>query len=180
MAKILEIAELGHPILRERATQVENLEDEEIQNFIDNLIATAIEANGVGIAAPQVYEPKRIFIIYSRPNVRYPNAPELGPVAIINPEVTSFSEEKEKDWEGCLSIPGIRGLVPRHKSIKVKYLTRDGKEVENEFSDFIARIFQHELDHLNGTVFLDRIESNKELVTEKEYQKLISGGLNDE
>lgn len=174
MGKILEIAELGHPILRERAAQVKNLDDKEIQNFIDNLISTAIEANGVGIAAPQVYESKRIFIISSRPNVRYPNAPEMEPTAIINPEILSFSEEKEKDWEGCLSIPGIRGLVPRHKSIKVKYLTRDGKEVEGEFFDFIARIFQHELDHLNGIVFLDRLQSNKDLVTEKEYYKLIS------
>lgn len=179
MGKILDIAELGNPVLRERASQVENLEDEEVQNFIDDLIATAIEANGVGIAAPQVYEPRRIFIISSRPNVRYPNAPEMGPVAIINPEITSFSEEKEKDWEGCLSIPGIRGLVPRHRTIKVKYLTRDGKEAETEFSDFIARIFQHELDHLNGIVFLDRLESNKEIVTEKEYQKLMSGGLDN-
>ncbi|MCZ6555911.1 MAG: peptide deformylase, partial [Candidatus Dadabacteria bacterium] len=118
MEKILEIAELGHPILREMAAQVKNLEDEEIQNFIDNLIATAIEANGVGIAAPQVYESKRIFIISSRPNERYPNAPEMEPTAIINPEILSFSKEKEKDWEGCLSIPGIRGLVPRHKSIR--------------------------------------------------------------
>jgi len=180
MRKILEIAELGHPVLRKRATEVLNLEDEEVQNFIDNLIATGIEANGVGIAAPQVFEPKRIFIISSRPNVRYPDAPEMEPTAIINPEIVSFSEEKEKDWEGCLSIPGIRGLVPRHKSINVKYLSRGGKEIESEFSDFIARIFQHELDHLDGTVFLDRLEFNKDLVTEKEYQKLISKGLNNE
>ncbi len=179
MEKILEIAELGHPILREMAAQVKNLEDEEIQNFIDNLITTAIEANGVGIAAPQVYESKRIFIISSRPNERYPNAPEMEPTAIINPEILSFSEEKEKDWEGCLSIPGIRGLVPRHKSIRVKYLTRDGKEVESEFSDFIARIFQHELDHLNGTVFLDRMESSLEIITEKEYQRLISKAMEE-
>jgi len=180
MGKILEIAELGHPVLRERASEVENLEDEGVQNFIDNLIATGAEASGVGIAAPQVYEPKRIFIISSRPNVRYPKAPEMEPTAIINPSILSFSEEKEKDWEGCLSIPGIRGLVPRHRTIKVKYLARDGKEVQREFSDFIARIFQHELDHLNGIVFLDRIDSNKELVTEKEYQKLISRSLDNE
>ncbi|MCK5391456.1 MAG: peptide deformylase [Deltaproteobacteria bacterium] len=179
MGKILEIAELGHPVLRERASEIENLGDQEIQNFIDDLIATAIDSNGVGIAAPQVFEPKRIFIISSRPNVRYPNAPEMGPTALINPEIISFSEEKEKDWEGCLSIPGIRGLVPRHKLIKVKYLTRDGKEVEGEFSDFIARIFQHELDHLNGIVFLDRMDSNKELVTEKEYQRLISKAMEE-
>jgi peptide deformylase len=179
MGKILEIAELGHPVLRERAVQVKNLGNLEIQNFIDNLIATGAQANGVGIAAPQVFEPKRIFIISSRPNVRYPNAPEMEPTAIINPEILSFSEEKEKDWEGCLSIPGIRGLVPRHKSINVKYLTRDGKEVEGEFSDFIARIFQHELDHLDGTVFLDRMESSLEIITEKEYQRLISKAMEE-
>ena len=174
MGKILEIAELGHPVLRQRASEIEDLESKELQSFIDDLIETCIDSNGVGIAAPQVYESKRIFIISSRPNPRYPNAPELGPIALINPEITEFSEEKEKDWEGCLSIPGIRGLVPRHKSIKVKYLTRDGNEVVNEFSDFIARIFQHELDHLDGIVFLDRMESNHEIITEKEYGHLMS------
>lgn len=174
MGKILEITELGHPILRQRSSEVGNLEDQEVQNFIDDLIETCIDSNGVGIAAPQVNEAKRIFIISSRPNSRYPNAPELGPIALINPEITSFSDEKEKGWEGCLSIPGIRGLVPRHRKIKVKYLTREGDEVENEFSDFIARIFQHELDHLDGIVFLDRIDSNKDIITEKEYQRLMT------
>lgn len=173
MGKVLEITELGHPVLRQRASEVKNLSDQEVESFIDNLIQTCIDSNGVGIAAPQVNESKRIFIISSKPNPRYPNAPELGPIALINPQIISYSKEKEKDWEGCLSIPGIRGLVPRHKSIKVKYQTRDGEEVENEFTDFIARIFQHELDHLDGIVFLDRIDSNKDLVTEKEYQKLI-------
>ncbi len=174
MGKILEIAELGHPVLRKSALEVDDLQGEELQLFIDNLIATCTDSNGVGIAAPQVYESKRIFIISSRPNSRYPNAPELGPIALINPEIIEFSEKKEKDWEGCLSIPGIRGLVPRHKNIKVKYLTQDGQKVENEFSDFVARIFQHELDHLDGIVFLDRMESSHEIITEKEYQNLMS------
>ena len=177
--KILEISELGHPILRQRASEVDNLRDKDVQNFIDDLIETCIDSNGVGIAAPQVYKSERIFIISSRPNARYPNAPELGPIALINPAITSFSEEKEKDWEGCLSIPGIRGLVPRHKTIKVKYQTRDGVLVENEFSDFIARIFQHELDHLNGIVFLDRMESSREIITEKEYHRLMTKEMED-
>lgn len=180
MGKILEIAQLGQPVLRERASEVENPGDRKIQDFIDDLIATGIDSSGVGIAAPQVFESLRIFIISSRPNVRYPKAPEMGPTALINPEIISFSEEKEKDWEGCLSIPGIRGLVPRHKSIRVKYLTKDGKEVEGEFTGFIARIFQHELDHLDGIVFLDRIDSSKDLITEKEYQKLIAEEMDNE
>lgn len=179
MGKILEITELGHPILRQRSSEVENLKDQGVQNFIDDLIETGIDSNGVGIAAPQVNEAKRIFIISSRPNVRYPNAPEFDPVAIVNPEIIYFSDEKVKDWEGCLSIPGIRGLVPRHKTIKVKYRTRDGEEVEKEFSDFIARIFQHELDHLDGTVFLDRIESSREIITEKEYKRLMTKEMED-
>ena len=174
MGKILEIAELGHPVLRQRASEVENIKDTELQAFIDDLIATCVDSNGVGIAAPQVYKSDRVFIIYSRPNDRYPNAFEMGPVALINPEITSFSDEKVKDWEGCLSIPGIRGLVPRHKRISVKYRTFKGEEVENELSDFTARIFQHELDHLDGIVFLDRIDSNQELVTEKEYQRMMT------
>ena len=177
--KILEISELGHPILRQRASEVVDLRDKDVQNFIDDLIETCIDSNGVGIAAPQVYKSERIFIISSRPNARYPNAPELGSIALINPAITSFSEEKEKDWEGCLSIPGIRGLVPRHKTIKVKYQTRDGVLVENEFSDFIARIFQHELDHLNGIVFLDRMESSREIITEKEYHRLMTKEMED-
>lgn len=179
MGKILEITELGNPILRQRASEVKDLSDQKVKTFIDDLIETCKDSNGVGIAAPQVNEAKRIFIISSQPNVRYPNAPELGPIALINPEITSSSDEKEKGWEGCLSIPGIRGLVPRHKSIKVKYQTRDGEVVENEFSDFIARIFQHELDHLDGIVFLDRIDSNKDLVTETEYQKLMTKEMED-
>ncbi len=177
--KILEISELGHPILRQRASEVVDLRDKDVQNFIDDLIETCIDSNGVGIAAPQVYKSERIFIISSRPNARYPNAPELGPIALINPAITSFSEEKEKDWEGCLSIPGIRGLVPRHKTIKVKYQTRDGVLVENEFSDFNARFFQHELDHLNGIVFLDRMESSREIITEKEYHRLMTKEMED-
>ncbi len=174
MGKVLEIAELGNPVLRERASEIESIHDAEFQNFIDDLIATAFDAKGVGIAAPQVSEPRRIFIISSHPNIRYPHAPEIEPTAIINPEIISRSDETVKDWEGCLSIPGIRGLVPRHKSVYVKYMLRDGREEEREFTDFVARIFQHEHDHLNGVLFTDRLESNMDIITEKEYIKLIS------
>lgn len=174
MGKILEIAELGHPVLRQRASEIESPGDSEIKSFIEDLIETCVDSNGVGIAAPQVYRSDRVFIIYSRPNARYPNADEMGPVALVNPEITSFSDEKVKDWEGCLSIPGIRGLVPRHKTISVKYQTTEGEEIENEFSDFIARIFQHELDHLDGIVFLDRMDTSRDIITEKEFQRYIT------
>ena len=173
MPKVLEIAELGQPVLRERAVDIDNIDDPRVQEFIDDLIETGVDSNGVGIAAPQVFQPYRIFIIHSRPNPRYPEAPEMGPEAVINPEILSYSEEKEKDWEGCLSIPGIRGLVPRHSSIKARYTKRDGNIVEREFTDFVARIFQHEFDHLNGVVFLDRMDSSREIITESEYQRMM-------
>jgi peptide deformylase len=174
MAEILEIEELGNPILREKAKHVDNIGDEYIQNLIDNLSETVSAVNGVGIAAPQVAACYQIFIIYSHPNPRYPDAPKTEPLEVINPKIISRSDEMVKDWEGCLSIPGIRGLVPRHKSISVEYTNRYGHKKAEELEDFIARIFQHEYDHLNGIVFLDRLESVNDMITEKEYIKLMS------
>ncbi len=173
MAKILEIEELGNPILRENAKHVENIGDEYIQVLIDNLIETVRAVNGVGIAAPQVNESYQIFIVASSPNPRYPDAPKMEPIEVINPKILSSSDQMIKDWEGCLSIPGIRGLVSRHKSIAVEYTNRNGDKKTEELSDFIARIFQHEYDHLKGIVFLDRLERVSEVITEKEYIKLF-------
>lgn len=173
MATLLQIAQLGHPMLREKAKLVKNVRDKKVQTLIDDLIATVMDVNGVGIAAPQVYEPTRLFIVASHPNPRYPNAPEMEPTAMINPKIISHSKDKEKGWEGCLSVPGIRGFVPRYKAIKVEYIDRNGKKVKTEFSDFISRIFQHEFDHLDGIMFLDRVETNRDLISDVEYQKLV-------
>ena len=93
---------------------------------------------------------------------------------MINPEMTWASSDKEKDWEGCLTVPGIRGLVSRHRTIRVRYRARDGALIEKEYEGFLARIFQHEVDHLEGLVFLDRMESTKDLVAENEWQKIIA------
>lgn len=174
MAKLRQIAQLGHSVLRDKTEIVTDINNPEIQNLIDDMLITVKDVNGVGIAANQVYESYKIFIIASHPNVRYPDAPLIEPFALINPEIISHSEEKVKSWEGCLSVPGIRGLVPRYKSIKVKYLDREGKEHITEFHDFIARIFQHEYDHISGMVYLDCLENNKEIFSEKEFYKLIS------
>ena len=170
MTKPLEIAQLGNPILRQPAQPVEDNTD--ISFLIDALIATATAANGVGIAAPQVSQPYRLFIVASRPNPRYPNAPSMEPTAMINPRILSHSDQTVKDWEGCLSIPGIRGLVPRYREIEVEYTDREGKRQHQELKDFVARIFQHELDHLDGILFIDRLDT-LDLVTEQEYQRLI-------
>lgn len=173
MARILEIEELGNPMLREKAKPVDNIGDVYIQRLIDDLIETVKAVNGVGIAAPQVNESYQIFIIDCHPNPRYPNAPKMDPKEVINPKIISRSDEMIKEWEGCLSIPGIRGLVPRHKSLVVEYTTRNGDKETEELEGFIARIFQHEYDHLKGIVILDRLESFGEVITEKEYIKLF-------
>lgn len=175
MAIIRQISQLGQPVLREVAKRVEVPADPAVQALIDDLLVTLVDANGVGLAAPQVFEPLSIFIIASRPNPRYPDAPDLDPLVVINPQLLWASPEKEKGWEGCLSIPGLRGIVPRHRKIGVRYLSREGVVREEEFAHFPARVFQHEYDHLQGVVFLDRLESTRELVTEKEYLRLVSG-----
>lgn len=173
MPELLPIIQLGNPILRQKAAMIEDIKDERIQKLIDDLMATVAQANGVGIAAPQVGEKDRLFIVASRPNPRYPNAPEMEPTAMINPRILAHSSVVVKGWEGCLSIPGIRGLVPRSEAIEVEYTDRNGKSQKQAFTDFVARIFQHEHDHLDGVVFLDRLESTLDIITEQEYQKLV-------
>jgi len=173
MSTLLQVAQLGQPILRQKSKPVANIKDKKIQELIGDLLATVMDVNGVGIAAPQVYQPYRIFIVASHPNPRYPNAPEMEPTPMINPKLVSHNKVIKKDWEGCLSIPGIRGLIPRFTEIKVEYTDRNSKKQTASYTDFVARIFQHELDHLEGTVFLDRVENIKEIITEKEYQRLF-------
>jgi peptide deformylase len=174
MARRLQIAQLGNPILRSKAVEVKTPLPSEIQELVDDMLLTVAEVNGAGLAAPQVYEGKRIFVVSSRPSPRYPYAPEMEPTTVINPEIVDRSEEMEKDWEGCLSIPGVRALVPRHKIIRINYTSLEGVRTEEEYSGFVARVFQHEYDHLEGIAFLDRVETTKEVVMEREYLRIIS------
>ncbi|PSB21181.1 peptide deformylase [Phormidesmis priestleyi ULC007] len=171
MSEPLEIIELGHPILRQTAQPILNVQDQTIQTLIDDLLLTVKQANGVGIAAPQVARSSQLMIVASRPNPRYPTAPEMQPTAILNPRILSHSTETVIGWEGCLSIPGIRGKVPRYQAVEIEYTDRNGTLQKMEMTNFIARIFQHEFDHFNGMVFLDRVETTEALVTEKEYQR---------
>lgn len=172
MSESLVIIKLGNPLLRQSSYEVNNVKDTYVQKLIDDLMRTLTETNGVGIAAPQVAVNYRLFIVASRANPRYPNAPFMEPIVMINPKIIEHSKETVKGWEGCLSVPGIRGLVARYQSITVEYtgVTGDSKNVK--LVDFVARIFQHEYDHLDGIVFLDRVESTKELISEEEYQKI--------
>ena len=175
MNELTPIIKLGNPILRQKAAEVENIQSQEIQNLIDELITSVSQANGVGIAAPQIASSYRLFIVASRPNARYPHAPEMHPTAMINPRIIAHSSEMLKDWEGCLSVPDIRGLVPRYQTVEVEYTDCYGNLQKQELTDFIARIFQHEYDHLEGLVFLDRVENNHDLISEEEYQKSVMG-----
>ena len=173
MNNIREIAQLGNPILRKIAQPIAKIDNRQVQTLIDDLIATLTPANGVGMAAPQVAESQRVMIVASRPNLRYPTAPVMEETPMINPHIINHSDEIEKGWEGCLSIPGIRGFVPRYQAIEVEYTDRHGTQQRQELTGFVARIFQHEFDHLNGLLFIDRVESTRDLMTEDEYDKQI-------
>jgi len=167
---IRSILHLDHPTLRQTATPVTDFNNPILQTLIDDLLTTLRSANGVGIAAPQVNESLQIMIIASRPTPRYPDAPEMEPIALINPKIIDRSSEMEKGWEGCLSVPQYRGFVPRHQSITVEYTDRTGAIIQTIFTDFVARIFQHEYDHFLGLVFLDRLESERDRVTAEEFK----------
>ena len=172
MSKILQILEIGSPILRQNSATIANTTDPQLDALIVDLIATADAANGVGIAAPQVASSVRLFVVASRPSPRYPQAPTMEPTAMINPQIIDRSGDLVAGWEGCLSVPGTRGLVMRDRAIEVRYLTRYGELVQQELTDFIARIFQHELDHLDGILFPNRVSTPTDLITEAEYLKI--------
>jgi peptide deformylase len=174
MTKPCEIAQLGAKVLRQRAEFVDQANSPEIRQIIRAMQSALAATQGVGLAAPQISQLKRIIIVASRPTTRYPNAPLMNPTVMINPVFTALSDAKEKDWEGCLSIPGIRALVPRYKTINVCYTDEQGCPVEQKLDDFVARVFQHEADHLEGKVYLDRIESTVDIISESEYCKLFA------
>jgi len=169
----LPVYQLGNSVLREIAQPISDVSDREIQQLIDEMLITLHESKGVGLAAPQVGRSLQLVIIASHANARYPNAPEMEPMAMINPQIIAHSPEIEKDWEGCLSVPMIRGLVPRYRQIEVEYTDRQGDRQTIKLVDFVARIFQHEYDHLQGKVFLDRVETNRDLFSEAEYHKIL-------
>ncbi|MEG1234770.1 MAG: peptide deformylase [Acinetobacter sp.] len=161
MSVILPVAQRGDVILTLKAASV--VESEFNSAWLNELAAamqaTMLERNGVGIAAPQVYVSKRVIIVASRSNPRYPDAPEMDAVVMVNPEILEQSEVTVLGEEGCLSVPNERGQVTRAETIKVQYFTLQGELVETVFQGFPARIVQHEIDHLNGILFVDRLSA---------------------
>ena len=170
MTELRSILELGHPLLRQVAQPIVDFTDPCLLTLIDDLLATVKQANGVGIAAPQVAQPYQVMVVASRPNPRYPTAPHMLPLPIINPRIVSHSTEIAYGWEGCLSVPGQRGWVPRYRTLEVAFYDRHGQAQTLTLTDFVARIFQHEFDHFQGILFVDRIVNPEDLLTELEYQ----------
>ena len=168
---ILKIARMGHPVLRAKTRTLDRAEIKRptVQKLIDDLIETMIEYHGVGLAAPQVHEGVRLFVASLEANDEGEQASE--PVAVINPEITVVGSDIVEDWEGCLSIPDIRGRVPRAREIKVRALDRHGERVEMRAHDFSARVILHETDHLDGVLFFDRMRSFESLTFLEEYSR---------
>jgi peptide deformylase len=174
---ILKVARLGHPILRRVAEPVspEAIRAPEIQRLIDDMLETMDEYDGAGLAAPQVHVSRRIVIYGVRSNPRYPDADEVPLTVLVNPTITPASRDVEEDWEGCLSVPEMRGMVPRVTRVKVDGLDRDGKPLRFTAQGFHARVVQHECDHLDGVVYLDRMQSLQTLSFLPEFQKYVMG-----
>lgn len=170
---ILKVARLGHPVLRQRAERisVEQLRSPEVQRFIDDMIETMREYDGAGLAANQVHTLKQIAVIEVQANPRCPQAPHIPLTVIVNPVVTALTDETEEDWEGCLSVPDMRGVVPRYTAVRLECLDRSGQPVDVVAKDFFARVIQHETDHLNGVVYLDRMRDLATLSHIAEWQK---------
>ncbi|MGP0629009.1 peptide deformylase [Nitrospina sp. 32_T5] len=171
---VLPIAYLGHPVLRRVADPVDLEQltapgDNELQKFIDDMIETMHDEGGVGIAAPQVQRSLQIIVVEYQGNERYPDGSEIPLEVYVNPVITWVSEEKKEFWEGCLSVKDLRGLVSRPSACTMEAYNRRGEKVVVKTDGFLAVVLQHEIDHLNGMVFLDRMEDLTQLSYEKEF-----------
>jgi peptide deformylase len=177
---ILKIARIGHPVVRTAAKPVPDnvFGDPAFQKLIDDMRETMYEYEGVGVAAPQVHVGLRLAVL------EIPGSDDRGeaevPFSVLaNPEITPIGDEVEKGWEGCLSIPDLRGVVPRLKRLRLEALDRHGKPFSLEASDFHARVIQHECDHLDGQVYLDRMSDMKSLTFIKEFETHVLRGEDD-
>lgn len=168
---ILKVARIGHPVIRTTAKPVprEALRDPLFQKLVDDMRETMYEYEGVGLAGPQVHESWRLAVI-EVPGSDDRSRAEVPFMVLVNPAVTPLDEERESGWEGCLSVPDLRGVVPRLKRIRLDALDRHGKPYSLEASDFFARVIQHECDHLDGNVYLDRMTDMRSLTFIKEME----------
>ena len=164
---------MGHPVLRAKARPLDRgeIKSPEIQRLIDDMIETMNEYHGVGLAGPQVHEGVRLFVASLDSGEEDEGEEMSEPIAIINPEITVVGSDVVEDWEGCLSIPDIRGQVPRAREIQVRAFDRKGDKIELRAHDFSARVILHETDHLDGVLFFDRMQSFETLTFLAEYSR---------
>jgi peptide deformylase len=169
---ILKVARIGHPVVRGTARDLDEKEikSRELQRLIDDMIETMHEYDGVGLAAPQIHVPLRLAVLeVPASDARARDA--VPQTVLVNPQVTFLGDEKATMYEGCLSIPDLRGLVPRYRRLRLSALDRKGKPYEIEAVDFHARVIQHECDHLDGTVYIDRMEGLRTLSFLREFER---------
>jgi len=170
---LLKIAHIGNPVLRQRAREIsaEELASAETQRFIDDLVETMRDANGAGIAAIQVHNAIRLFVVEVKDNPRYPYKPNVPLTIVVNPVITPLTTETFDNFEGCLSVPNLRGVVKRFTRIRVRAWDRHGEESDREIAGVTAGTYQHEVDHLNGVVFLDRVSDPTTFCTWTEFDR---------
>ena len=165
---ILKIAKLGHPVLLKKTNEISNLNDIDLKKIIYDMSETMIDANGIGLAAPQVHLSHRLFI-YRNPDIEEEEKIKVS--VLINPLIENISNETEDDWEGCLSIPGMSGLVRRSKKIKYSAIDLKGEKVSGEVEGLHARVIQHEFDHLNGILYTSRLADKRAFGYSEEIEK---------
>jgi peptide deformylase len=172
---ILKVARLGHPAIRTPARAVEPtiIKSREFQRLLDDMADTMHEYSGVGLAAPQVHLSLQLAVLEVSHHPRYPDMPEVPLTYLINPQITVLDTATIDDWEGCLSIPEMRGMVPRYKQLRVVALGRHGEQLDFVAADFHARVIQHETDHLKGEVYLDRMPNLRSLSHLSEWQRFV-------
>jgi peptide deformylase len=170
---IRKIATIGHPVLRQPAREItrEELAKPETQRFIDDLVETMVDANGAGIAANQVYEPIRVCAIWVKDNPRYPYKPNVPLTILVNPSIVPLTDDTFVNYEGCLSVPNLRGEVTRVTHVRVRAWDRDGNAIDREIKGLTAGTFQHEVDHLDGVLFVDRVFDTKSLCTWEQFER---------
>ena len=174
-----KIAHIGHPVLRQTARTLtrEELLAPEMQRFIDDLVETMRDANGAGLAAPQIYESVMICALEVKKNPRYPYKPDIPLTIAVNPTIEFLTDERFDNYEGCLSVPNFRGLVPRCTEIRVRYWDREGNEVDTLVKGLTAGTWQHEVDHLFGKVFVDRVTDPTSFCTWAEFERYHMAGF---
>lgn len=173
--KILTRTQFGNPILRAKAKKVslKFLSKSKFKKLVRQMIYTMRQTGGIGLAAPQIGIPLSLAVMETRSTPTRPKLKRKGPIVVVNSRIVKYSKEKITDWEGCLSFIGVRGSVPRSKVITVEYYNEKGEKIIEKATGLWARIFQHEIDHLNGVVYIDRVEDTKTIMTLSEFKKRV-------